>query len=121
MSYTEEAAPAAPAAVAPVTIATVSPIPGAKPDDPAINYAERREKALEAQAEEMIPAPVPTATPLEPMSDEDALAMAREIEARYLPPPLPPSIISQINAMREGSAEAPAPAPPPQPDPPTAS
>lgn len=99
----------------PVTIATQSPIPGAEWDDPAINYAARTAEAQAAADAEMIPHPVATSSPLAPMADEDALAMAREIEARYMPPPPPPSIMSQINAMKGGGAENEASQPPPQP------
>lgn len=92
----------------PVTLATAPPMPGAAPDDPAINYAERTKEAMAAVAEEMIPAAVSTPGPLVPMKDEDALALAREIEARYLPPPPAPSILTQLNAMKAARTEPPA-------------
>jgi len=80
-------------------------MPGAEWDDPAINYAQRTAEAQALADAEMIPHPVATPSPLVPMSDEDALALARAIEARYLPPPPPPSVISQINAMKGAGVE----------------
>ena len=70
---------------------TAAPIPGAKPDDPALDY-EKRTKEAEAA---MTPA-------MKPLSDEAAMELGKEIAERYVPPIPPPTIIEQINAMKEG-------------------
>lgn len=79
---------------------TAAPIPGAKADDPALDYEKRTAEA----AEKIVPA-------MEPLSDEAKTALADEIAARYVPPMPPPTIIEQINAMKEGKPATPNPQP----------
>jgi hypothetical protein len=62
------------------------------------------------------PAPAPTAAePPSAKTDEELLAMAKEIEARYVPPPLPPSVLEQLGKVPP--AGAPAEPPPEEPQP----